>query len=88
MPKTHPKMKEGKYIYFLSWILHKIMGLTYLLGDVRQCNCKIANSVVFKKFAKAKAKQKNRCVSGYMLLKIRVGRSDYFFLFFVIILFA
>ena len=27
------------------------------------------------------------CVSGYMLLKIRVGRSDYF-LFFEIILFA
>ena len=26
-----------------------------------------------------KAKQKNVCVSGYMLLKIRVGRSDYFF---------
>ena len=28
-----------------------------------------------------KAKQKNMCVSGYMLLKIRVGRSDYFFIF-------
>ena len=27
------------------------------------------------------AKQKNMCVSGYMLLKIRVGRSDYFFNF-------
>ena len=34
-----------------------------------------------------KAKQKDMCVSGYMLLKIRVGRSDYFFLFFAIILF-
>ena len=28
-----------------------------------------------------KAKQKNMCVSGYVLLKIRVGRSDYFFIF-------
>ena len=28
-----------------------------------------------------KAKQKNMCVSGYMLFKIRVGRSDYFFYF-------
>ena len=26
-------------------------------------------------------KTKNMCVSGYMLLKIRVGRSDYFFVF-------
>ena len=34
-----------------------------------------------------KAKLKNMCVSGYMLLSIRVGRSDYF-LFFAIILFA
>ena len=31
---------------------------------------------------KGKAKQKNMCVSGYMLLTIRVGRSDYFFIFF------
>ena len=30
---------------------------------------------------------KKMCVSGYMLLKIRVGRSDYFFIF-EIILFA
>ena len=29
-----------------------------------------------------KAKQKDMCVSGYMLLKIRVGRSDYFFFIF------
>ena len=28
-----------------------------------------------------KAKQKNICVSGYMLLTIRVGRSDYFSIF-------
>ena len=28
----------------------------------------------------SKPKQKNMCVSGYMLLKIRVGRSDYFFI--------
>ena len=28
-----------------------------------------------------KAEQKNMCVSGYMLFKIRVGRSDYFFYF-------
>ena len=28
-----------------------------------------------------KAKQKNMCASGYMLLTIRVGRSDYFFIF-------
>ena len=34
-----------------------------------------------------KAKQKNMCVSGYMFLKIRVGRSEYF-LYFEIILFA
>ena len=34
------------------------------------------------------AKQKNMCVSGYMLLKIRVGRSDYFFIFFEVILFC
>ena len=30
------------------------------------------------------AKQKNMRVSGYMLLKIRVGRSDYFFTFEII----
>ena len=43
---------------------------------------------VFQKQEKNhEAKQKNMCVSGYMLLKIRVGRSDYF-LFFEIILFA
>ena len=29
----------------------------------------------------AEAKQKNMCVSGYMLLKMRVGMSDYFFYF-------
>ena len=28
-----------------------------------------------------KAKQKNMRVSGYMLLKIRVGRSGYFLIF-------
>ena len=36
-----------------------------------------------------KAKQKNICVSAYMLFQIRVGRSGYyFFLFFAIILSA
>ena len=30
--------------------------------------------------------KKNICVSGYMFLKIRVGRSDYFLIFFEIIL--
>ena len=28
-----------------------------------------------------KAKQKNMCDPGYMFLKIRVGRQDYFFIF-------
>ena len=42
--------------------------------------------VVSRHMEWVKAKQKNMCVSGYMLLKIRVGRSDYFFLFFEIIL--
>ena len=37
--------------------------------------------VLFKIIYIGEAKQKNMCVSGYMLLKIRVGRSDYFFIF-------
>ena len=39
----------------------------------------------YLKFQINKAKQKNMRVSGYMLLKFRIGRSDYF-LFFEIIL--
>ena len=35
----------------------------------------------------AEGQTKKMCVSGYMLFKIRVGRSDYF-LFFELILFA
>ena len=44
----------------------------------------MVNEICIRK--QQQAKQKNVCVSGYMLLKIRVGRSDYFFLFFEIIL--
>ena len=36
---------------------------------------------IFASSHNAKAKQKNMCVSGFMLLKIRVGWSDYFFIF-------
>ena len=32
-------------------------------------------------FVNDKAKQKNMCVSGYMLLTVRVGRSDFFKIF-------